>query len=370
MIAPAAFEDITFPQQSLLDWTAYESRQWMRAGQSYFTSGSGNGITYGTPATIVTNIGSTVAKYAGGALTPDGKIITCGHLEDNHLVIDTTNDNVFTTGSIAGDPSSNSSVYSPYTNKVYSLTDTGMYRMNATTYALEGPVASPWGNSQGILLGLAHNGRRIYLHGFFNSRKIYYYDVTTDTFTDTGTTFSGDRLTGCLSYNNKFYFGGAGGSTNLITYDVDANTITTFGGVSADSFRNFIQHHNGYMYTFPGYGASSVLRVSPIDNSTVNILTGITSSGNFNAYCIGADGNIYMVGQSNILGIYNPYANTFTTGTMPGSSYEGLIMGLYGDLYAIPWDSTYVAKIPIQNNGRVLRPLGEVNGIISRHQPT
>lgn len=373
MIAPVAFEDITFPEQYLLDWSAYESRQWMRAGQSYFTSGSGNngnGVTYGTPAVILTGIGSTAAKYGGGALTQNGTIIACGHLEDNHLVIDTINDTVFTTGSIAGDPSSNTSVYSPFTNNVYSLTDTGMFKIDATTYALSGPVANPWGNSQGIMLGLSHDGRRIYLHGFFNSRRIYYYDVLTDTYTDTGTTFSGDRITGCLSYNNKFFFGGGGGSTNLISYDVNANTISTFGSVSADSYRNFIQYYDGYMYTFPGYGASTIYRVDPTNLTTVAVLTGITSSGNFNAYCIGADGNIYMVGQSNVLGIYNPRTNTFTTGTMPGSSYEGLVMGVKGDLYAIPWNSTYVAQIPIQNSGRVVMPLDEMNGIIGRHLST
>ena len=45
-------------------------------------------------------------------------------------------------------------------------------------------------------------------------------------------------------------------------------------------------------------------------------------------------------------------------------------MGINGDLYLIPWTASRVVKIPINNNGRVLRPIQEMNGILGRHQQT
>lgn len=370
MIAPVAFENLTFPEQYLLDWSDNESLQWMRVGAQYFTTT--NGCSYGTPVVIGTDFGASTTKWAGGALALNGNIYALGHTQDNYLIVDTLNDTTSTTGSISPiDPSSNASAYSPYTNCIYSDADDGIYKLNVVTNGYS--YVSKGFSGQGIVLGPAQDGRRIYFHGFYNSRKMYYYDILSDSVTDTGVTWTGDRLTGCLSWNNKFYLGGGGSSTNFLVYDVDANSATTITGgaaIGADQYRNFIQYFDGFLYTFGGFGANGIKRVNPVTNEVVDVYTLAATNYNFNDFAIGADGKIYCVGASSTLGIYDPRDNTFTTGTMPGSSYESIVMGAKGDLYAIPWNANYVAQIPIQNNGRVLRAIQEYNGIIGRHLPS
>lgn len=371
MIAPVVFEDLDFPEQRTLQWSNNDSLSWMRAGAQYFTTT--NGVSYGTPVNIGTDFGSSAIKWAGGALALNGNIYALGHLQDNYLVVNTLTDATSTTGSISPtDPSSNASAYSPFTNCVYSDADDGIYKFNVATSTFS--FVSKGFTGQAILLGPAQNGTRIYFHGFFNQRRMYYYDILTDTVVNTGTTWSGDRLTGCLSWNNKFYLGGGGGgSTNFLVYDVNANSATTITGGAAigeDQYRNFIQYFDGFVYTFGGLGANRIKRINPVTNEVVDVFTMASTAYNFNDFAIGADGRIYCVGQSNTLGIYDPRTNSFTTATMPGNSYESIVMGAQGDLFAIPWSTNYVAKIPIQNNGRVIRVLQEYNGMICRHLPS
>lgn len=368
MIAPAAFENVTFPDQKYLDWTAYESIEWMRVGRQYFTAE--NGVSYGTPAGIGTDYGTSCCKWAGGALALNGNIYGLGHLQDNYLIIDSLNDTVTTSGTISpADPSSNASVYNPFTNCIYSDADDGIYKydVSAGTWS----YVSKGFTGQGLILGMAHDGRRIYFHGFVSSRKMYYYDVLTDTVTDTGVSWSGDRITGCLSWNNKFYLGGGGGSTNFLVYDVNSNTATTITGgaaIAADQYRNFIQYFDGFLYTFGGFGANRIKRVNPVTNEVVDVFTMASTSYNFNDFTIGADGKIYCVGASSTMGVYDPRDNTFSTVSLPYSSYEGIVMGAKGDLYAIPWTANKVVQIPIENSGNTLKAIQEYNGIISRHQ--
>ena len=64
MIAPAAFEDLTFPEQALTYWTKYEFNQWSRAGLNYFNSGSNSGNTavYTTASLLHTGMGSIMEQ--------------------------------------------------------------------------------------------------------------------------------------------------------------------------------------------------------------------------------------------------------------------------------------------------------------------
>ena len=52
MIAPAAFEDLTFPEQKLIPWSSYESDQWMRAYTNYFNQLVIPSASYGTPIVL------------------------------------------------------------------------------------------------------------------------------------------------------------------------------------------------------------------------------------------------------------------------------------------------------------------------------
>lgn len=367
MIAPVAFEDLTFPEQYLFDWSDNESLKWMSVGSQYFTTD--NGVSYGAAAAFGPDMGNSVAKYAGGALGLDGKIYALGHLQDNWVAIDTFTDTITSSSYSPNDPSSNAIAYSPFTNCVYADSDNGIVKIDtsAGTYSA---VAYPF-SGQATVLGIAHDGRRIFFHGFAASKQMYYYDILTDTITSTGVTWTGDRVTGCLSWNNKFYMGGGGGSTNFLVYDVDANSATTITGgasIGADQYRNFIQYFDGYLYTFGGFGANRIKRVNPVTNEVIDVYTMPATNYNLNDYTIGADGKIYAVGQSSTMVIFDPRDNSFSTASLPYNSYEGITMGARGDLYLIPWNANYFTKVPIQNNGRVLSPIQEYNGIISRHQ--
>lgn len=372
MIAPVAYEDVNFPDQKDLNWTRNESLQFRRAQEQTFTSQTG--VTYDPNAiSIGPSYGGSLAKWAGGALANDGKIYALGHDQDSYLVIDTYTDNVSTTGSISPtDPKNNSSVYSPYTNCVYSDADDGIYKFDVATSTYS-YVTKPY-SGRAVMLGQALDGSRIYFHGFFSSRKMYYYDILTDTITDTGVTWTGDRITGALSWNNKFYLGGGGGSTNFLVYDVDSNTATTITGgssIGADQFRNFIMHPaTGNMYTFGGFGSDVIKMVDPVTDTVYDVGTQQGNANNFNDYCIGADGYIYAIGQGNVIGQFDVFTNTFNVfGFLPEGSWEGITMGALGDLYAIPWNSQQVAKIPILNKNEVTGEFQQsFNGITARFQ--
>lgn len=370
MIAPIAFEDLDFPEQKTLDWSNNDSLTWMRAGAQYFTTT--NGVSYGTPVNIGPSFGNTVTKYPGAALTLTGSIYSLGNLPDDFIRVNTFNDSVASSSYSPADPRSNTAAYSPFTNKVYADSDDGIVSIDVATNTYSAS-AYPF-TGQAITLGAAHNGRRIYFHGFFSSRKMYYFDILAQAIVDTGVTWTGDRLTGCLSWNNKFYMGGGGGATNFLVYDVNTNTATTITGgaaIGADQYRNFVQYFDGFLYTFGGFGANRIKRVNPVTNEVVDVFTMASTGYNFNDFAIGADGRIYCIGATNTLGIYDPRTNTFSTSTMPANHYESIAMGSQGDLYCMPWNATTtnIAKIPIQNNGRVIRILEEYNAMICRHLP-
>lgn len=366
MIAPVAFENLSFPDQRNLDWSDFESIEWMRAGRDYFTTD--NGVTYGTPVQVGSDLPSSVAMYAGGALAQDGTIYALGHLADDILKIDTYTDTITSQSYSPVDPSSNACAYSPFTNCVYFDSDNGIvkYDVSAGTYSA---TSYPY-SGQGTIVGFSHDGRYMYFNGFYSSRKMYYYDILSDTITDTGTSWSGDRLTGCLSWNNKFFMGGGGGSNDFIMYDPVANSATTFSSAAADQYRNFIQYFDGYMYTFGGYGSNLIKRVDPVTLDVVNVYTMPSTTYNWNDYVIGADGKIYCVGASSTLGIFDPRDNTFSTATLPGTNNEGIVMGAQGDLYVMPWSTNKISKVPIQNNGRVITELQTWNYNTCRHHAT
>lgn len=369
MIAPAAFENVTFPDQKSLDWSSYESLEWLRAGGQYFNSK--NGITYGAPITIGPNFGATAAKFSGVALAYDGCLYGLSSVNQSaYLKIDTYTDAVTTIPFTPTGPSSLASAYNGFTNSIYSdmrFNTMAVFNVGTQTYTT---ITKPY-TGEAIMIGASHNGRRMYFHGFYVIRRMYYIDALTNTVVDTGVTWTGDRLTGALAWNNKFYLGNGGGSTNILVYDANNDTTTTITGgqaIAADQYRNFIQYYDGFMYTFGGFGSNKIKRVNPATNQMIDVFTMPATNYNWNDYAIGADGKIYCVGASNQLGIYDPITNTLSTVTLPGSSYEGLAIGALGDLYAIPFTAPFVVKIPVQNAGNTLKALQEFNGIISRHQ--
>ena len=366
MIAPAAFEDLTFPEQKLKIWSAFESNQWLRATQNYFTSGSGNGVTYGSPVTIGSSYG--LARWNGATMADNGKIYAPAHLDDGFLIIDTTNDNVSQTGSLGGgSPSCNGCFYSPITRCVYTATDDQrMYKMNIDTNAIS-YVSLPSYGSQWFPFVLSWDGMYAYSGGTNNTKNVVRYNLADDTYTVmSGATYSLDRSGCCLGVDNSLYMGAANG-TSYIKYDIAGNSIATVGSFAGDTHPGMITGPDGNMYGFPN-NANALIRINVPYNTTTNVTTP-ASTCRGQSQCIGADGNIYSVGDSSTCTVYNLRTNTLSTITLPGGGYHGIVMAPSGDLYCVPWSSgVTVAKIPINNNGRVLRPLQEQNGIFGRHQ--
>ncbi len=63
--------------------------------------------------------------------------------------------------------------------------------------------------------------------------------------------------------------------------------------------------------------------------------------------------------------IYNPFTNTVSYETLPSGDWQTIIMSPSGDLHMFSTAGSYRVK-RLLNNGRVIRPLQELNGIISR----
>jgi hypothetical protein len=65
--------------------------------------------------------------------------------------------------------------------------------------------------------------------------------------------------------------------------------------------------------------------------------------------CIGLDGRIYVTRENGGVYWYDPYSNTSGNITMASSdtSFSGITMGVNGDLYVVPFSSTYFHKIAL-----------------------
>jgi hypothetical protein len=365
MIAPAAFEDLTFPEQKLNPWSGFESNQWLRATQNYFTSGSGNDVSYGTPTQIGSSYG--FAAWNGTAMADNGKIYSSPHLSDGFLIIDTADDSISTTGSLGGgSPSTNGCFYSPITRCVYSATDDmRMYKMNIDTNAIS-YVSLPSYGSQWFPFVLSWDGLYAYSPGTYGTKNFVRYNLADDSYTEmSGATYSLDRGNTCLGVDNCVYAGAANG-TSYVKYDIAANSVSNVGSFGGDTHPGMMTGPDGNMYGFPN-NANALIRINVPFNTTTDVITP-DSTCRATTQCIGADGNIYSVGDGSTCTVYNWRTNTLSTISLPTGGFHGIVMATSGDLYLIPWNDGNVVKIPINNNGRVLRPLQEFNGIFGRHQ--
>lgn len=363
MIAPAAFEDITFPQQGLVQWSQFESNQWFRGIDSYFTPN--NGVIYGSP----TEIGSTysgTAKWNGGAMTPSGKLYAPGHLATDWLVVDTNNDNIYRTGSV-GAGNTNGAFYSPLTNAVYAASSNPQMNKIVVSNDSGSSVSLPAFGSQYFPFLLSHDGTYAWNVGTYVTKKAVKYDILNETATDTGVATSGDRANAVMAGNGKMYWGN-GGTTTFIEWNPTTNTSTTFGSINSDGYQTLIATPDGYIYALPTFSSTTIKRINPNTREVVDVVTGLSGAIRTTSATFGADGLIYAVGEWGNIFVFNWRTYATTTIALPSNSYHGICMGIGGDLYITPWSSTKVVKVPILNNGRVLRPIQEINGIIGRHQ--
>jgi hypothetical protein len=366
MIAPAAFEDITFPQQSLQYWSEYESNQWCRAGTSYFTSGSGNGAVYGTN-TAMTAIGRAINH---GILAENGKIYAAADAGSNIVTVIDTYTDTRTTITAGGNLATYSAFYSPITKMAYLPGFSAMRVINTTNDTSSGSVTYSAGGNYSFWWGVGFDGRYAYGSRWIGGTQFMRMDLFNGTITNTAvTSFVGDPQNGTMGVNGKIYFGAGGGATSGIhCYNpfTDAMEYVTVPGQSdvSDFYRDVVQHPNGFLYCFPAYGSSTIVRIDPRTNTATIALTGVTDT-RANNYAIGADGLIYTVGNTDQMVIYNPFRNTVSYETLPSGDWQTIIMSPSGDLHMFSTAGSYRIK-RLLNNGRVIRPLQELNGIISR----
>jgi hypothetical protein len=369
MIAPAAFEDLTFPQQTLIPWSSYESDQWLRAYSNYFNQICVPSASYGAAIEIGPTLAGGVAKYNGGAMADNGVIYAPGHVNTDWLLVNTYTDNVSVTGSV-GAGNTNGAFYSPRNRAVYTASSNPrMYKLSIDNNS-GSFVALPALGSQYFPFLLSYDGVNAYTTGTFNTDTMVRYDTSIESGSNMGIATSNDRNNGCLGPNGKMYWspGGPTGTRNYIEFDPATNTYTSFGTPGGDTKNGMILAPDGFMYALP-LAANPITRINP---KTLELTDVITPNSLFrsNTACIGADGRIYIVGDSNQLSIYDWRTNTLEYLTLPSSSgYHGICLGVYGDLYLTPWSASRVVKIPLNNNrGRILRPILEMNGIFGRHQ--
>jgi len=361
MIAPAAFEDITFPQQSLLDWSQYESNQWCRAGLSYFSPN--NGGTYAT-ASAMTSVGRAINHMI---LADNGKLYGAADAGSTTITVINTYTDARSTITSTGDLATYSCFYSPFTKKVY-LPGSGAMKVINTlddTYVTSVNYTS---GTYSFWFGTSYDGRYAYGSKWIGSTAIMKMDLINNTISNTGvTSVTGDPQNGTMGVNGKIYYGAGGGaSAGLHCYNpfTDGIEYINLGGDISEYYRDVVQHPNGFLYVFPAYGASTIYRINPTTNIAAAVLTGVTDT-KANNYAVGADGKIYTVGNTNTMVIYNPFNNSVSYETIVNKDWQTIVMGPNGDLHMFATDGTYYKKVFL-NSGGTLRPLQEWNGIISR----
>lgn len=373
MIAPAAFEDLTFPQQSLTYWTKYEFNQWSRAGLNYFNSGSNSGNTavYTTASLLHTGMGTINA----GALANNGKLYLGSYGASTAYTLDTLTD---TTASLASISTNCQSLfYNSVTNKAYFVVDGNIKVVDCTNDSVQNITNAFSGQCIGY--GVSLDGNYAYVNNFFASKNIARIDmIATGSVTAFSGTFTGDPLKGTMGWDNKMYMGCGGGSTGIKVYDPATNTVANLSvpGKAAlgDSYRDIVQHYDGYLYSFPGYNSNyPIIRIDPTTSTITNVIASITDPRTF-GMCVGADGRVYGVGNGDAPGygvsIYNPITNQYTLESISATKNFRIIkMGARGDLYMFNtagecWKKTLI------NKGALEKPLQEYNGIVSRFQTT
>jgi hypothetical protein len=358
MFAPIAFEDLTFPQQTLPKyWSGEESMKWMRAAE-VFNSGSAKSPVYGTAV----NIGSAITYRGGGSLASNGKVYFPGVVGNSNCYVIDNNDTVTTIaqGQVQGD----NSCFDPYTNRVILSSQANVYCIIDTTNDTKvSTFTSNGGGYNGLVLSYEASI-------MFSPNDYSGVAGVAKVNAATGTQVSvkaqaGNYLYGSMAYNGKMYWG-SGDQTTFLEYDPAADTVTTFGSVTAGAFRGVTFHPNGFLYSM-GTNNGTILRINPKTREVTTVLTG-QNSAFYTCGCVGADGQIYFIGSTTTVVVYNPYTNKGTTITMPAGSWQGIVMRGNGDLIASPWGSGQFVKIPIVKNREYFLANGQNGGgVFGRH---
>lgn len=357
---PVAFQSIEFPDQRQLDWTEYESLQWMRANQQYFHPN--NGVSYDTGSiTFVGSLPDNGARYA--TLASNGKIYGAGDIAQDVYILDPDTDLI--TSASAGTTLRSFGVFnSPFTQKVYisggpngalnlstidTTTDTFNYNVTGSIAEAAFYPVSP------TLDG------RFALGPTRPDENLVRINLLEDGLTTLSTgQWTGDKNVGALTWNNKQWHSIGGGSTGFLIFDAGTGTVEegnyTGGltGLGADDFRHLIQHPNGYVYSFEFNSPYRIIQINPLTKE-IEVIGNVPTQYAWSVFELAWDGRIY-IGGGNTLGVYDPFNRVLTTLSAPSSNIEAIATSLQGDLYLFSGnfaDNDGVWKIPLLNKEKI-----------------
>jgi hypothetical protein len=316
-----------------------------------------------------------MGQLNAGALANNGKLYLGGYGTTGTFALDTLTDTTSSLGALSSN--CQSAFYSATTNKAYLVNDGNMRVIDCSNDSNQ--TFSLGLSGQCIGYGVSLDGNYAYINNFFASKNINRVSLiatgSTNVFSGS---FTGDPLKGTMGWDNKMYMGCGGSSTGIKVYDPATNTVANLavpGKASlGDSYRDIVQHYNGYLYSFPAYNANyPIIQIDPATSTITNVVASITDPRIF-SLCLGADNRVYGVGNGDAGGygvsIYNPITNQYVVESISATKNWRLIkMGAKGDLYMFNsagecWKKTLI------NGGGLQKPLQEYNGIVSRLQNT
>ena len=371
---PVGFQGVEFPDQRQLDWTEYESLQWLRANTQYFHPD--NGVYYDTGSiTKVADLPANGARYS--TLASNGKIYAAADIEPFVYIFDPT-DNTIVSQSAGTNVRSFAVFYSPFTEKIYisggpngalniSTIDTTTDTFN---YNVTGSIAEAAFYPVSPVL----DGR--YAYGTTRpDENLVRINLLEDGLTTISTgQWTGDHNQGALTWNNFQWHTLGGGASGFTIIDADDGTVDEpnyNGGISmgGGSFVNIIQHPDGFLYSISNQSPYQILKIDPT-NKNIEVVNNAPNGENIRAFDLGMDGKIYMTSDGgNDLIVYDPYNNNYSSVATSFSRAQGLSPSLEGDLFI--FTSAFstnpgVYKIPLVGKEKVRALLQTGNHIAGR----
>jgi len=359
---PVAFQGLEFPDQRQLDWTEYESLQWMRANQQYFHPD--NGVYYDTGSiTKISSLPDNGARFS--TLASNGKIYGAGDLAEFVYILDPDTDLI--TSASAGTTLRSFGVFnSPFTKKVY-ISGGPNGSLNLST--IDTTTDTFTYNVTGSISEAAFYPISPTLDGRFAigptrpDENLVRVNLLEDGLTTLSTgQWTGDHNNGALTWNNKQWHSIGGGSSGFLIIDCATGTVDepnyTGGltGLGSDDFRHLIQHPNGYVYSFEFKSPYRIIQIDPLTNDIEIVGNVPGGQQNWTVFELGFDGRIYIGGGDTDLGVFDPVTNTTFTFSSPTSAVGGIATSLNGDIYIFSGNfanNDGVWKIPLVGKEKI-----------------
>jgi len=371
---PVAFQGLEFPDQRQLDWTEYESLQWMRANQQYFHPD--NGVYYDTGSiTKVADLPSGGVRTS--TLAANGKIYAGGLLTPHAFIFDPTDNTIVSQSTGGANLEAFASFYSPFTEKVYFSGGPNGARnisvIDTNTDSLSYNVAGPIAESAYYPVSPVLDGR--YAYGSTRpDENIIQLDLLTETLNTISVgAYTGDHNNGALAWNDTQWHSIGGGGSGLLIIDVTDGSVIEGNwndGISLgpDSIRHLVQHPDGYLYSISFNSPYNIYRIDPVSKD-IQIIGSAGQRYNIVAYELGFDGRIYMSTQDSRLAVLDPRNGNFFTPFIGTNKGEAVSPSLDGDLFIFTFfnaSNPGVYKIPLVGKEKIKGVLQTGNHIAGR----